>query len=661
MIDIRPLKVSTPDTRIGAVAGAFDSLNERYVKGASMNSAATKDFFGSYEAAANDAPLKNFIASKYTGRLDGLSKEYEGAYENRNFHTDIEGVVNEFKRDPLLSGMAQTKKEYDRAMTLREDAAKKKDKVLFDNIGGVRTDVSEDEEGNQVITPGQYTGELQRDWIGGAREFVGPVADDKETDTYLALLGGQQGQVGVVKETRAGVDQKKLNGVIDNVVRPFLEDPRGEQWMRYQISKLSEEDVQKLTDDEIIKQASAYLYSVSTNQLSDKDDYSWTYNKAFNEEQEPVAPAGQMFTMSTGYDAEGGGYDTDGETAFVGNAAGGVGGVLSRGLDNFATVAFDGKNEDYRKDVGALLNMGGNYTVDDFLETINGTEEEAMIALQDLGLDPSNFTTMVVTSSEEIPIPSWEQRGGGKTTQVKETKREVLTMPKTKEEFFKSKLGIALASKYREEHGKINKPLVVDPLPFSKNSEYENQEGIDKRGLSGKPLYSVDEKGVNIQSTKVADVFLENMGDDWYIKGTTSTLNISSDNPDLIGATVYERVVDGEKQQFIVGRANEAIPPRERNQGLAYSRTVKGNGREVSFPSSGYTTQLIKTQAQLDRSVRAYTEQALKDETLTWSQVNEMRKNLDSSFRNGKEMVLLRDAEGRILVDQASSIINKYF
>jgi hypothetical protein len=38
-----------------------------------------------------------------------------------------------------------------------------------------------------------------------------------------------------------------------------------------------------------------------------------------------------------------------------------------------------------------------------------------------------------------------------------------------------------------------------------------------------------------------------------------------------------------------------------------------------------------------------------------------MRKNLDSSFRNGKEMVLLRDAEGRILVDQASSIINKYF
>lgn len=259
-------------------------LGERYEEGLNT-SQEVKDLFALMEVSRNDVGQRNEYAGQVSGEISELLDKYEGAYESRNFQRDVESLRTKFAKDPRIAAWQRTKEVENFADKARMDARFQGRNVLFDE-GEIKTTV--DEDGNFI--PGQFSGELQRDWIGKAREVFGQLKDQvyslKPTAEQIEGVGTaiKTGKVSQVAE-------EMINDRAGKIADEFIQTDEGTQFIKAQSKALGFEDPSQMSKAQKVLTARQYLIDVNSDQLSNQQLTNYSFPEFLNQQaKQPEFP-----------------------------------------------------------------------------------------------------------------------------------------------------------------------------------------------------------------------------------------------------------------------------------------------------------------------------------------------------------------------------------
>jgi len=614
MIDFKPLRFTRPDVGLDAFSSMTDNLSKRYEEGEGLSQEA-KDLFALYKTAPTDNGVRNEFAAQQSSKIDNLLKEYEGAYEDRRFQTEMKRIVREGASDPRLQALDETKQEYEFAKNFQRQAKANGRSVLFNNINDIRTTF--DEEGNPVS--GKFEGQEQLDWVKGAKDYVGNIS----SDSFKKIgVGSIDGLAGMVTTQGGGIDEDKLKLVSERIAEPFLQGDVGKQWLRHTEQRLG----RSLNEKERTDYATQFLIASNSNQLSNNTAIDFNYISDFNKPiEQPPPDDNQVHSQAVSHLTTGTSAATEDETTFFNNPATGLDFTSSGevGLvgtianlfnpDNWITRTFDSKDENYRSNVETSILTSLGKTPEELLKIIKtGSTGDIQLAMMDLGIDLDDMRqTLINQGKEEI-----ENSFRGKKVGLKELEEQSKSLDNRKRVFsteeiinkikssthsvddlYASKLGVALAQQYKKNNGNIKENIIVD-VNYKKEAEAVNKEKMTSRVLSGLAALQISGGATTEVTRDNLDDF--EIGEELIFMGSTDKFNmIAGNDPRFVGADLYES--KDRKTQYLIARSK----PNAVDQYLArqYTSIKQAQGQEVQIPYTDQRARLIISEAQLERTL----------------------------------------------------------
>jgi len=650
MIDFKPLRFTRPDVGLDAFSSMTDNLSKRYEEGEGLSQEA-KDLFALYKTAPTDNGIRNEFAAQQSSKIDNLLKEYEGAYEDRRFQTEMKRVVREGASDPRLQALDETKQEYEFAKNFQRQAKANGRSVLFNNINDIRTTF--DEEGNPVS--GKFEGQEQLDWVKGAKDYVGNISSDSFKKIGVGSIDGLAGMV-----TRQGesVDEDKLKLVSERIAEPFLQGDVGKQWLRHTEQRLG----RSLNERERTDYATQFLIASNSNQLSNNTAIDFNYISDLNKPIEPPPNTPEVFSQATNYDVPGGSYTTKDTTVYEGvvsdNPVEVFTSLFTKG--SFVTKKFDNENEDYRNDVNTNISVALGKTPEELVSVFrNGSTGDIQLAMMDLGIDLDDIRqTLISQEKEEI-----ENRFRGKKIGLKEleeysnslkpfsfltNRKRVLNTEevienlksniKSVDNLYASNVGKALAQTYRENYGKIKENIIID-IDYKKESQAVNKEKMTSRVLSGLPVKVISGGATTEMTTDNIDEF--KIGEELRYVGKANTFNMLGGNDTrYVNASVFESM--DRKTQYVVADSNSDSSTKRMAQ--QYTTVKQSNGREVQVPFTNETASLLISERQLEKALKESIDSSGdKDLEKIQAYVNGAME----AYRKGIELAVFTNSEGQ--------------